>query len=151
MNKYFSHLYFTDPVLDVDDVLTSVGVSVAIKEHGGSGPAYTVLWCYSISALGGDLEQLDATPLISKVKINKSGLEDREAWSIEYYHNDADFAALNALKDESVDITVTLPDGATFTNTGAVTGNYMTDVSVNSMLADKCTIDLSGEWQYTAA
>lgn len=145
MNKYFSHLYFADPTLDVEDVLTSVGVSVAIGNH-------TVLWAYSLGAFGGDLEQLDATPLISKVKINKSGLEDREAWTVEYYHNDDDYAALAALKTagSSQNITVTLPDGGTFTNSGVVTGNYMTDVSVNSMLADKVTVDLSGEWVYTA-
>lgn len=149
MNKYFSHLYFDDPTPQVEDVLTSVGVSVAIGEHGQT--QHVILFAYSLGALGGDLEQLDATPLISKVKINKSGLQDREAWTVEYYHNNSDFAAMNGLKDKSVDITVTLPDGATFTNTGSVSGNYMTDVAVNSMLADKVTVDLSGEWTYTAA
>jgi hypothetical protein len=145
MNKYFSRLYFPDPTLDVADVLTSVGVSVAIGNH-------TVAWAYSLGQFGGDLEQLDATPLISKVKINKSGLEDREAWTVEYYHNDDDYAALAALKTAGTSqaIVVTLPDGATFTNNGVVTGNYMTDVTVNSMLADKVTVDLSGEWAYTA-
>lgn len=145
MKKFFSHLYFTDPVLDVEDVLTSVGVTVKIG-------SVTVVWASDVSDMGGDKEQLDATPLISTVKINKSGLEDREAWTVEYFHNDTDFAALNGLKTAgtSQNLEVDLPDGSKFTNTGVVTGNYMTAIAVNNMLKDKVTVDLSGEWAYTA-
>lgn len=141
--NYFSHLYFT---LDVEDVLTSVGIEVKVGN-------ITVEWAHDLGAFGGDKEQLDATPLISTVRINKSGIEDREAWTIEYFHNDTEYAGLNGLKTAgtSQNIEVKLPDGAKFTNTGVVTGNYMTEVAVNSMLTDKCTIDLSGEWTYTPA
>ena len=138
--NYFSHLYFT---LDVEDVLTSVGVEVKIG-------SVTVEWASSTGAFGGDKEQLDATPLISTVRINKSGLEDREAWEVEYFHNDTEFAGLNALKTAgtSQSLEVKLPDGSKFTNSGVVTGNYMTEISVNSMLVDKVTVDLSDEWTY---
>lgn len=142
--KYFSHLYFT-VTLDVEDVLTAVGVEVKIGDT-------TITWATDIGALGGDKEQLDATPLISPVRINKSGVEDRQAWTVEYFHNNDEFVALNALKTAGTEqtIEVKFPDGSKQTNSGVVTGNYQTDIAVNSMIKDKLTVDLSGEWTYTA-
>jgi hypothetical protein len=151
MKKFFSHLYFADPQLDVSEVLTSVEVAVKIGPNTQGGTLTAISWATDVSDMGGDKEQLDATPLISPVKINKSGLEDREAWTIEYFHNDTDFAFLNGYKQsgDKVKIEVDLPDGSKFTNTGVVTGNYMTAIAVNNMLKDKATIDLDAEWAYT--
>lgn len=152
MKKFFSHLYFADPELDVGDVLTSVGVAVKIGPTTQGATMTTISWTSDVSDMGGEMEQLDATPLISPVKINKSGLEDRQAWTIEYFHNDDDFDVLEGYKSsgDTIKIEVDLPDGAKFENTGVVTGNYMTAIAVNNMLKDKATIDLSGEWEYTA-
>lgn len=146
--KYFSHLYFA-VTLDVEDVLTSVGIEVKI---GTSGNMTTISWASDIGALGGDREQLDSTPLVSPVRINKSGVEDRQAWEVEYFHNNAEFVALNAMKTAGTeqDIEIVFPDGSKQTNKGVVTGNYQTDITVNSMIKDKVTVDLSGEWTYTA-
>jgi hypothetical protein len=147
----FAHLYFPESDLNVADVLTSVGVSVKI---GSSNAMHEILWAYSLGAFGGDKEQLDATPLISSVRINKSGLEDREAWTVEYYFNESDKSALDALVTSGAagtesNIEVTWPDGSKETNTGVVTGNYITEVQVNGMLAARATVDLSGKWVHT--
>ena len=148
----FAHLYFPESDLQIGDVLTSVGVSVSVKDNEQTGAtAHEILWAYSLGAFGGDKEQLDATPLISTKKMNKSGLEDSEAWTVEYYFNEDDKSALDTLvgNGHQVAITVTWPDGSTETNTGVVTGNYITEVQVNGMLAAKATIDLDAKWVHT--
>lgn len=150
----FKHLYFPESDLHIENVLTSVGVSVSVKDNETSGATATeILWAYSLGAFGGDKEQLDATPLLSTVKMNKSGLEDREAWTVEYYFNEHDKSALDTLvgNGHQTAITVTWPDGSTETNTGVVTGNYITEVQVNGMLAAKATIDLDAKWEHTPA
>ena len=82
--------------------------------------------------------------------MNKSGLEDREAWSLEYYFNETDKTMLDALLNKEVNIEITWPNGGKDTCTGSVTGNYIQDVQVNGMLTAKATVDLSGSWQHTA-
>lgn len=144
----FAHLYFAESDLHIDDVLTSVGVSVKL----GSGNSLTEChWCYSFSALGAEKETLDCTPLISTVKMNKSGLEDREAWSLEYYFNETDKAMLDALVTAGTEVNIQIDwaNGGKDTNAGVVTGNFIQDVQVNGMLTAKATVDLSGKWVHT--
>ena len=50
----FKHLYFAESDLHIDEVLTSVGVSVKL----GKTTPVEIHWCYSFTALGGDKEQL---------------------------------------------------------------------------------------------
>lgn len=148
----FAHLYFAESDLHITDVLTSVGVSVKL----GSGNSKTEIhWCYGFNALGGSKENLDCTPLVATHKMNKSGLEDREPWELEYYFNETDKATLDALvtsgaQGTEADIEITWPNGGKDTNKGVVTGNYIQDVQVNGMLTAKATVDLSGSWSHTA-
>ncbi len=144
----FAHLYFAESDLHIDDVLTSVGVSVKL----GKTTPVEIHWCYTFNALGAEKETLDCTPLISTVKMNKSGLEDREAWALEYYFNETDKATLDAMvtSGDEVDIEITWNNGGKDTNKGVVTGNFIQDVQVNGMLTSKATVDLSGKWVHTA-
>lgn len=148
----FKHLYFAESDLRIGDVLTSVGVSVKL---GTSNSLTECHWCYSFTALGGQREQLDATPLVATHKMNKSGLEDREAWELEYYFNETDKAMLDALvasglQGTEANIEITWANGGKETNRGIVTGNFIQDVQVNGMLTAKATIDLSDKWTHTA-
>lgn len=141
----YKHLYFTDPTFDIADVLASKGTTVAI----GSS---TILWATNLGAFGGDTSGLDCTPLASQVHLEKAGVEQQEKWAVDYIYNHADFNAMETLKGATTSstITVTLPNGATFTNTGKVASNYVDAVGVEEIIKAHASIELSSAWTYTA-
>lgn len=143
---YIKALFDTTPTLDIADVLTTVGISVKIGTT-------QILWAHDLGALGGEPEGIDCTPLISKVHLEKAGVEQMEKWKIDYYFNDDDYSALETLKAATTSSTIEVKtdSGAKWTNTGKVASNYVGDVAVNGMLDCHATVELSGEWTYTPA
>lgn len=154
MNKYnFRNLYFdgtssNTSSLDIADVLTTVGEHVYVN-------GTEIFWAHDYGDLGGEPEGLDATPLSSTVKLEKSGIQEQEQWTIDFYWNADDYATLVAAKTASataaVNVKVEMNDGSYFTNTATVTAVYKTGGSVNAMADGHAVLNLSGEWAYTAA
>lgn len=139
-------LYFAD--LNVGDVQTTVGIQIKV----GSA---TIDWANSTGDLGGEPETLDCTPLSATVQMNKTGIQALDNWTVDYFFNDTDFAALNTLKTagSTNTIEVVLPNGAKFSNSGRCTANYATGVAVNGVLTAHAVFELASAtgWTYTAA
>ena len=138
-----------DVTLNIADALSTIGMQVEICETPQSGsPTYQVVkWATDVGDLGGTPETLDATPLASKVQLNKSGIQAQDQFNITYYYNDDDYELLDGLIDEKVSLRISMNNGTTvFTNTGTVTANYVQAVSVNAMATAQATIDLDGKW-----
>lgn len=137
--------YFAD--LSVGDVQTTVGIQIKV----GSA---TIDWANSTGDLGGEPETLDCTPLSATVQMNKTGIQALDNWTVDYFFNDTDFAALNTLKDagSTNTIEVILPNGAKFSNSGRCTANYATGVAVNGVLTAHAVFELASStgWNYTA-
>ena len=137
-------MYFAAPELDISKILTSVGCTVAIGET-------TIAWAYEFGDLGGEPENLDCTPLSSKVRMNKAGVIEQENWTLDYYYNKADFDAIETLKKggTSSPVIVTFSDGTKFENQGKVTANYLTGQTVNGIAAAHAVIELSNSEGWT--
>lgn len=149
MNIDFKTLYFAN--LDIADVLTSIGIEVKIGST-------VINWAHSFSDLGGEPEGLDCTPLSSFVRLQKAGLVEQENWTVDYWFNEDDYSAIEALKNASSSSTVTVTfdkgsgtTGTIFTNSGVVRANYLTGQEVNAVAEGHCVIELSGEWTMTPA
>lgn len=145
----YKDLIFAGPTtveLDIADVLTSVGVQVSIGET-------VIKWAHDIGDLGGEPEGLDCTPLSSKVHLEKSGVENQEKWTVDYFFNDEDYSFLETQKaaKTSQEIKVTFDDGTSFTNKGVVSANYLSGQTVNNVSDAHAVIELSGEWKYNKA
>ena len=140
----FRNLYFADD-LDIADVLTSVGITIKIGDT-------EVKWAHDFGDLGGEPEGLDCTPLSAKVKMEKAGLVEQEKWTVDYYMNDGDYKAIEALKakTESSPIEVKFADGTKFTNTGKVSANYLSGQGVNGIADAHAVVELSNAdgWKY---
>jgi hypothetical protein len=140
----YRHLYFDD--LDITKPQTTVGIKITV----GSAE---IKWANTTGDLGGEPETLDCTPLSASVQLNKTGIQSLDNWTVDYYFNDDDFQTLEDQKKaaEQVEITVSLPNGAKFTNKGKCTANYATGVAVNGMLTGHAVFELSSPdgWTYT--
>lgn len=138
--------------LNIADALSTIGIQVRIIEKPQSGdPTYgqsdIVKWAHDVGDLGGTPETLDATPLASMVQMNKSGIQAQDQFNITYYYNDTDYALLDSLVNKKVCIQIAMNNGTTvFNNTGTVTANYVTALSVNAVSDAQATIDLDGKW-----
>ena len=137
----FKTLYFPPVQLDIADVLTTVGVTVAI---GTAGSETVIKWAHDVGDFGGEPSGLDCTPLSSLVHMEKSGVVEQEQWEVDYFYNDDDYDTLEGFKSAatSQNIVVTMNNGTKFTNTGVVTANYLTGLSVNGMTEAKAVINL---------
>lgn len=141
-----------DVTLNIADALSTIGMQVSIKETTGSGQMTVIKWATDVGDLGGTPETLDATPLASKVQLNKSGIQAQDQFNITYYYNDDDYELLNGLVDKKVSLEIAMNNGTTkFTNTGTVTANFVQAVSVNAMATAQATVDLDGKWTKTTA
>lgn len=140
MIQTYKILYFAPPTLDIADVLTSVGCTVAIGDT-------TIGWAYEFGDLGGEPEGLDCTPLSAKVRMQKAGVTEQENWTLDYYYNKDDYDAIETLRKGSTSskITITFSDGTKFENNGKVTANYLTGQSVNGVAAAHAVIELSNQ------
>lgn len=138
-----------DVTLNIADALSTIGIQVEIAETPQSGsPSYSLIsWAHDVGDLGGTPETLDATPLASLVQMNKSGIQAQDQFNISYYYNDDDYELLDSLINKKVSLRISMNNGTTvFTNTGTVTANYVTALSVNAMSDAQATIDLDGKW-----
>lgn len=142
----YKNLYFDDPQLDIADVLTSVGVTVKIGTS-------IIAWAHDVSDFGAQPEGLDCTPLSSKVHLEKSGVIEQEQWTVDYYFNEDDYNAIEALKGgtTSSNLEVAMNDGSKFTNKGTVSANYVSGFGVNGMVDAHAVVNLSGEWTFVPA
>ena len=139
MMKYnFLNLVFPDPVLDVADVLTTVGVTISV---GGT----IIKWASDCGDLGATPAALDCTPLASRVQLQKSGIQELGQWELTYYENNEDYSTLETAKTAGTSqaIVVTMPNGATYTNNGKVTANYPTGRQVNNVAQCRAVFELS--------
>ena len=89
-----------DVTLNIADALSTIGMQVSIKETAGSGQMTVIKWATDVGDLGGTPETLDATPLASKVQLNKSGIQAQDQFNITYYYNDDDYELLDGLVDK---------------------------------------------------
>ena len=139
-------LIFAD--LNVSEVQTTVGIEIAVGD-------VTIKWANTAGDLGGEPETLDCTPLSATVQMNKTGIQSIANWTVDYFFNDTDFAALENNKKAATEsnIVVKLPNGATFTNKGKCTANYATGVAVNGLLTAHAVFELSSStgWTYASA
>ena len=122
---------------DISKVLTTIGVTVTVD-------GTEIVAAHDLGDFGGEPEKLDATPLSAHTQMNKSGLQQQDAWTISYFYNNADYATLEAKRTAgtSVPIVVTMNDGTVFSNTGVCTSNYVTAMGVNAMTEAQATFDL---------
>lgn len=132
------------------DVLTSIGVEVAFQI--GSETPVVIDGCFNYGDLGADAQDLDATPLSATHAIKKAGLIDEPKWEVQYYYNEADYAAIEALKNaQSVTAKVTFPNGTVKTNTVEYSSHYVTGSQVNGMIVAKAAFVLGNAngWTHT--
>lgn len=136
----FKTLYLAQGEHDIANVLTSIGITVSI---GGT----VILWAHTFGDLGAEPESLDCTPLSAKVSLSKSGLQQMDTWTLDYWFNKPDYQALQTLiestKTESKEVVIQFDDGTKFTNQGRVTSNYLTGQSVGQVAEGHATVELS--------
>lgn len=133
--------------LDINDVYIENGIT-----HFKLGNS-DIDWVYEYDDMGADPEQVDATPLTSKVAMKKDGIIDQDNWTFRYYKNESDYDKIQALKaaKQTVAIAVTFEDGDTISNNGIVVSNYKQGGSSNGMQSMQVSIALNGEWTLTHA
>ena len=130
-----------------EEVLTTIGTTVKVNNTVIAG-------AYNYSDLGADANELDATPLNATHAIKVPGLIDEPAWELDYYENETDWNAIEAVKSSaSVTLTITHNDGSVFTNTGKYASNYETGGSVNGLhqCKAKFTLTSGSGWTRTDA
>ena len=136
--------------LDINDVYIENGIT---SFKLGSGQNADIDWVYEYDDMGADPEQVDATPLTSKVAKKKDGVIDLDNWTFRYYKNASDYDKIQALKTagESIAISITFEDGDIVSNTGKIVSHYKLGGSNNSMQSMQVSIALNSEWTLTHA
>lgn len=120
----------------IDDVLTSIGASVTVGNTKIQG-------AFATGPLGADANELDATPLDSYVELKKPGLVGAPLWDLQYYLNEDDYDALEALKTAGTSVSIEVKIGnLKYTNTGICAANYPDGLAVNGMAQAKAQFAL---------
>ena len=139
----YKTLYF-EGEYDISQVQTTVGITITVGSE-------KIIWANTAGDLGGEPESLDCTPLSASVRMNKTGIQSLDNWTVDYFYNSADFKMLETQKKagQVVDIVVAFPGGEKFTNKGQCTANYATGIAVNGMLAGHAVFELSNPEGWT--
>ena len=131
---------------DANNYLTSIGVVVKVNNVAVAGAT-------EYSDIGGAPSTIDATKLTDTVRVNKTGVQEQDAFDITFLFNNnlvtSDFRVLKALEGtHNVPVSVEFPDGTKASNTGDVSV-YASGGSVGTMLTGHCVMALDGQWTWT--
>lgn len=165
MNKPdFKHLFFAldpsripEPDLDLATVQTTIGVRIlfgAQSANESDPPQHEIKWAHTYGDLGGDPEGLDATPLSSKVEMQKAGRLSQENWTVDYWLNPDDYRWIEEKKnaEASEPVYVVFDGGAIiFENKGRIVANRHTGASTNAVAEGHVTFELSSAEGWTVA
>lgn len=128
--------------------LSTIGITVKINN--------VAIWgATDYSDLGGEPDMIDATKLSDSVRVNVKGVQDQNAWTCTYqYEQDStegattDYDRLKVLEDagtKNVPVSVELPDGSIFTNSGEIS-TYIQGKGVNEVITAVVSVALDGKW-----
>lgn len=133
----FKTLYFTDPTLDIQDVLTSVGLHVKVGST-------EVLWAHNFSDLGSTPAELDCTPFSATQQMTKSGVVQAGQWTLDYWFNEDDFDALETVKSAGNSVTIEIIKGSVkLSNSGVLAANYLGGSGTNGVMEAHAVFNLS--------
>lgn len=128
--------------------LATIGIIVKINNKAVWGAT-------SFGDIGGAPTMIDATKLTDAVRVNILGVQEQDAWQVNYQFNNedanSDYRVLKALDDantKNVPVEVSFPDGTVFTNSGEVS-TYITGAEVGGIINAVATVALDGEWAVT--
>lgn len=130
--------------LDVADVLSAKGMSLKVDNTD-------ISWAYDLADLGGDPNMQDCTPITSEVALKKDGIIDMDAWEVKYYYNEDDwaiFAAALAAKTSKT-VTVEMPNGDKFTNSGVCIANRLEGFKSGDMNSCVAKFSFNNDWTRT--
>ena len=125
--------------------LSSIGVIIKVNSVNLDG-------AISFGDLGGAPTMIDATCLTDKVQVNILGVQKQDAWAVEYLYNSKSYAQIDALAADatkSYPVSITFPDGSTFSNTGKIS-NYMSGKGNGETLTATMSVALDGKWTFAA-
>lgn len=125
--------------------LSSVGVIIKVNNVNLDG-------AINFGDLGGTPTMIDATCLTDKVQVNILGVQKQDAWAVEYLYNSKSYAQIDALAADdtkSYPVSITFPDGSTFTNTGKIS-NYVNGKGNGEALTATMSVALDGTWKPAA-
>lgn len=126
--------------------IASIGIEVKIGNH-------SMNYVTNIGDIGGEPEQLDATCFNDRMRHNKPGVQDAGSFSVDFLYDngdaDSDFRVVKALDNvDNTVVEVTFPDGTKFASKGTPS-THVTGVGVNALIAARCSISLSEDWNIT--
>ena len=125
--------------------LSSKGVIIKVNSVNLDG-------AISFGDLGGTPTMIDATCLTDKVQVNILGVQKQDSWNVEYLYNSKSYAQIDALTADdtkSYPVSITFPDGSTFSNTGKIS-NYMGGKGNGEVLTATMSVALDGKWTFAA-